>query len=304
MREREGMSIMKWKKPVALALGILLMAAALTGCMRSGSNPEPSPEATGSDAKPEIPSKLSKEDGVPQLDVYNVAAKGRAGHGHRELRAGRAGGRDAAPTGDGGAQGAGQSGEDLRTEVRQREGVQVQGRGHLDRRPPRAQAYDESKINDRIIKAVDETRGQVLSNDGAFLRLFHAHAGGQTELATKALDFEGQEPPYTQSVKSNDSDRAPDAVKNWTASFTAEEVGDAAAKGGRGHRHGANHRDRRKGANPAARSPSSSTDRMSAARRFASRSTRPSSSPRWSARSPSPTARCPSPAAATGTAWA
>ncbi len=160
-----------------------------------------------------------------------------------------------------------------------------------------------SKINDRIIKAVDEPGARYSVTTARSYACSTPTRGGQTELATKALDFEGQEPPYTQSVKSNDSDRAPDAVKNWTASFTAEEVGDAAAKGGRGHRHGANHRDRRKGANPAARSPSSSTDRMSAARRFASRSTRPSSSPRWSARSPSPTARCPSPAAATGTAW-
>jgi len=73
----------------------------------------------------------------------------------------------------------------------------------------------------------------VLSYNGTFpYSWFHAHAGGQTELATKALEFEGQEPPYTQSVESNDSDRAPDAVKNWTASFTAEEVGAAAEKAG------------------------------------------------------------------------
>jgi stage II sporulation protein D len=96
-----------------------------------------------------------------------------------------------------------------------------------------AQAYDEAKINDRIIKAVDETKGLVLSSDGKFpYAWFHAHAGGQTELATKALDFEGQEPPYTESVQSPDSDRAPDSVKHWTATFTADEVGAAADKAG------------------------------------------------------------------------
>jgi stage II sporulation protein D len=96
-----------------------------------------------------------------------------------------------------------------------------------------AQAYDEPKINDRIIKAVDETRGQVLSFNGAFpYAWFHAHAGGKTELATKALDFKDQEPGYIQSVDSPDSDRAPDSVKNWTATFTTEEVGAAAEKAG------------------------------------------------------------------------
>lgn len=231
MREWEG-NVMKWRKQVALSLGILLLGAALTGCMRSGSNPEPSPEATSPAAKPKIPSKLSMENGVPQLDVYNADTKDIQGMDIESYVQGVL---------------AGEMRADWPMEALKAQAIlartftlnfvsekQSKYKGaDISTDITEAQAYDEAKINDRIIRAVDETRGQVLSYNGTFpFAWFHAHAGGQTELATKALDFEGQEPPYTQSVESNDSDRAPDAVKNWTATFTAEEVGAAAEKAG------------------------------------------------------------------------
>jgi stage II sporulation protein D len=223
---------MKWRKQVALTLGILLLAAALTGCMRSASNPEATPGATGSAAKPEIPSKLKLENGVPQLNVYNVDKKAVQGMDIESYVQGVLAGEMRAdwPMEALKAQAilartftlkfisekqSKYKGADISTDIKE------------------AQAYDEAKINDRIIKAVDETRGQVLSYNGTFpYAWFHAHAGGQTELATKALDFEGQEPPYTVSVESPDSDRAPDTVKNWTATFTADEVGAAAEAAG------------------------------------------------------------------------
>ena len=223
---------MKWRKTAALTLGILLLTMALTGCMRSSNSPEPSPGATETAAKPQIPSKLSLENGVPQLNVYNVDKKDVQGMDIESYVQGVL---------------AGEMRADWPMEALKAQAIlartftlkfisekQSQYKGaDISTDIKEAQAYDEAKINDRIIKAVDETRGLVLSAGGSFpYAWFHAHAGGQTELATKALDFAGQEPDYTESVDSPDSDRAPDAVKNWTATFTAEEVGAAAEKAG------------------------------------------------------------------------
>ena len=92
-----------------------------------------------------------------------------------------------------------------------------------------AQAYDAEAINERIKRAVEETRGMVITHDGQFpYAWFHAHAGGITELARTGLDFKGEEPGYTQSVASGDSELAPSSVKQWTAEFGREEVAGAA----------------------------------------------------------------------------
>ncbi|MBO4884190.1 MAG: SpoIID/LytB domain-containing protein, partial [Clostridia bacterium] len=46
-----------------------------------------------------------------------------------------------------------------------------------------AQAYAPDAVNDRVRKAVDETRGLVLSANGELpYAWFHAHSGGMTEL--------------------------------------------------------------------------------------------------------------------------
>ena len=223
---------MKWRKQVALMLGILLMAAALTGCMRSASNPEATPGATGSAAKPEIPSKLKVENGVPQLNVYNVDTKDVQGMDIESYVQGVLAGEMRADWPMEALKAQAILARTFTLKFVSEKESQYKG-ADISTDIKEAQAYDEAKINDRIIKAVDETRGQVLSSNGTLpYAWFHAHAGGQTELATKALDYKGQEPPYTQSVESNDSDRAPDTVKNWTATFTAEEVGAAAETAG------------------------------------------------------------------------
>ena len=96
-----------------------------------------------------------------------------------------------------------------------------------------AQAYNEDSINERIEKAVTDTRGEVLSAAGELpYAWFHAHAGGITELPTLALDYQDGDPSYTQSVSSPDSDKAPTNVKNWSATFSAEEVASAAKESG------------------------------------------------------------------------
>lgn len=92
-----------------------------------------------------------------------------------------------------------------------------------------AQAYDADAVNERVREAVNDTRGEVMISDNAFAHAwFHAHAGGRTELPTKALEY-NTDPAYLKVVDSPDSDQAPAEVKNWTASFSFDEIRDACA---------------------------------------------------------------------------
>lgn len=65
-----------------------------------------------------------------------------------------------------------------------------------------AQAYDESRINDSIKRAVSETKGQILTSDGELIEAwFHSNAGGVTTTAKNGLNFlEGE--AYTKTQKS------------------------------------------------------------------------------------------------------
>ncbi|MBQ3079819.1 MAG: SpoIID/LytB domain-containing protein [Clostridia bacterium] len=90
-----------------------------------------------------------------------------------------------------------------------------------------AQAYAEGLINENIVSAVQETRGEVVSYDGELIQAwFHAHAGGVTETADVGLEYK-ENPPYIKSVESPDSTKAPENVKNWTATFTRKEIQEA-----------------------------------------------------------------------------
>ena len=96
-----------------------------------------------------------------------------------------------------------------------------------------AQAYAPENINDRIRQAVDETRGIVMVSDGEYPQAwFFAHSGGKTELPSVALDYSQGDPEYLQVTESPDSDKAPDSVKEWTATFTKDEVRKACADSG------------------------------------------------------------------------
>ena len=96
-----------------------------------------------------------------------------------------------------------------------------------------AQAYAPDQINERIEKAVSETRGQVLSAGGELpYAWFHAHSGGKTELPVEGLDYDQENPSYLRVVESPDSDSAPTTVKNWTTKYTANQVARAAKEAG------------------------------------------------------------------------
>ncbi len=88
-----------------------------------------------------------------------------------------------------------------------------------------AQAYDASGVNARIREAVRATRGQVLNAGGEFpYAWFHAHSGGLTARAKEGLDYEKDEPGYTQCVRGMEDDDAPEEAAHWSARFTPEEV--------------------------------------------------------------------------------
>lgn len=96
-----------------------------------------------------------------------------------------------------------------------------------------AQAYDAASINDRIREAVRETRGLVLNAGGELpYAWFHAHSGGLTARAKEGLDYEKDEPGYTQCVKGMENDEAPADAARWEAAFTMEEVIAAAKDSG------------------------------------------------------------------------
>jgi len=86
------------------------------------------------------------------------------------------------------------------------------------------QAYNAKAVSENVKKAIDMTRGMVVTYQGKPIQAwFHASAGGITATAKEGLAFKDDEPPYIQSVQSLD-DLAPADVQNWTASFTKKEV--------------------------------------------------------------------------------
>lgn len=93
------------------------------------------------------------------------------------------------------------------------------------------QAYDPTRINDKVRRAVQMTRGQVATYNGKFIRgWFSAFAGPRTATAKEGLAFKGPEPPYIKSVKSPGVRYAPPNDRSWTATFTRSEITGALAK--------------------------------------------------------------------------
>ncbi len=210
-------------------LALLLMAALLTGCMRAdGGAPG---DAQGE--KPQLPEDLRTDaDGVPILKVYDVenetvsqmdietyvmgvlAGEMKNDWPEEALKAQAILARTFVlkfiETKDSKYEGA-----DISTDVSE------------------AQAYSEADINDRVRAAVEETRGQVMSYEGELPQAwFHAHAGGRTELPSVSLEYREADPPYLAATDSPDSEKAPEDVQHWTASFDAGAFQKACADAG------------------------------------------------------------------------
>lgn len=86
-----------------------------------------------------------------------------------------------------------------------------------------AQAYDASKINENIEKAVAETRGKVVVQDGKLIETwFHSNSGGVTTNAKTGLNYLGEE-SFTKSTQS------PETAENsenfeWVVKFSKSEI--------------------------------------------------------------------------------
>ncbi len=102
-----------------------------------------------------------------------------------------------------------------------------------------AQAYSAADVDDRILQAVNETRGLVLSCEGELpYAWFHAHSGGATDLATVGLGWNEAEPAYTQCTSGQEPETAADEAdsqslheaQRWSASFPLETLETALAK--------------------------------------------------------------------------
>ena len=97
-----------------------------------------------------------------------------------------------------------------------------------------AQAYNADAVNRQILQAVQETAGLILLTEDNQLPYtwFHSHSGGMTETAVDGIDWSGPEPPYTTVTRGRESSAAPDSVREWSASFTADDFIAACRKTG------------------------------------------------------------------------
>ncbi|MBR5287138.1 MAG: SpoIID/LytB domain-containing protein [Clostridia bacterium] len=235
MKYRRGM--------LMLALCLLLSGCAAQGAVRDDPalpNPRSTPQSThrGAQEKPRdvsalVPEKLGKgEDGVPVLKVYDVKAE----------KIERLSVEEYLPAVLAGEMAGDWPMEALKAQailartfvlqfVSQKESMYEGADISTDIRE--AQAYNAEAVNDRIRQAVKETRGLVLNAGGELpYAWFHAHSGGLTARAKEGLDYEKEEPGYTQCVKGMENDEAPEEAARWEAAFTAEEVLAAAADAG------------------------------------------------------------------------
>jgi stage II sporulation protein D len=96
--------------------------------------------------------------------------------------------------------------------------------------PEESQAYDASGIDDKIKKAVDETDGMVIAYEGKFIHAwFHSASGGKTADAVEGLNYQDGNPPYIQSVDSDES-QASKEFTEWSHTFTTAEITAALSK--------------------------------------------------------------------------
>lgn len=213
---------------------LLLSTMLLSGCAVSGEENRPNPSAMPTEiVSVQLPDKVTKGDsGAPSLSVYVVENKKTEKIGIETYIAGVLAGemKNDWPMEALRAQAilartfvlkfisekeSKYSGADISTDIEE------------------AQAYNAKDVNDRIWEAIDSTKGLVLSVDGELpYAWFHAHAGGMTALAKEGLGYEKDEPNYTLVTAGQESDKAPEDSKEWTATFTQAQMLAALKKSG------------------------------------------------------------------------
>ena len=218
------------KKVIFLVLAAVVLTTAAAGCMRSGTVGQKQPQDRAN--MPALPEFGERDDrGVPLITVYDAAADEYEQMDVETYVMGVL---------------AGEMRSDWPMEALKAQAVlartftlkfiaekeSIYPNADISTDVTEAQAYDADAVNERIRRAVSETRGQIMTWHGELpYAWFHAHSGGQTELASAALHYES-DPGYIQSVESRESDLAPTSVKRWTAVFTADEVAAAARETG------------------------------------------------------------------------
>lgn len=88
------------------------------------------------------------------------------------------------------------------------------------------QAYNPERINDKVRRAVQRTRGEVVTYEGKYINAwFHADSGGKTAAsAVEGLEFRREPAPYIKSVEDPGHAITVPENKSWTATFSPEEV--------------------------------------------------------------------------------
>lgn len=92
-----------------------------------------------------------------------------------------------------------------------------------------AQAYNANAVNERVLRAVQETAGLILLTEDGELPYtwFHSHSGGMTETARDGIDWNGPEPSYTKVSPGREDDDAA-----WSAEFSTADFIAACRKAG------------------------------------------------------------------------
>lgn len=103
----------------------------------------------------------------------------------------------------------------------------------ISTKPEETQAYNAAAVTPDIKKAVQMTRGEVLSYRGHYIHgWFSALCAGETSLARDGLSYPKPEPPYTARVDCPCPKYTPPGEFYWKASFTASDIKSALAKVG------------------------------------------------------------------------
>lgn len=210
-----------------------MMALALSGCMNNAREPI-SWRLTDTNANlPVIPKKLEiAEDGLPTLSVYDVSEEKLKDMEIEDYIAGVV---------------AGEMKNDWPMEALKAQAILARtfvlkfcqdkdskyDGADISTDVSEAQAYAPNSVNARVEQAVSQTRGMTMAYNGEFPNAwFHAHSGGMTELPSVALEYKGGDPEYLKPTASEESDRAPESAREWTATFTLEQVAQACADAG------------------------------------------------------------------------
>lgn len=217
---------------VALAAAVVLPAA---GCMKNEKDPVSWKLADSRGTLPSIPERLEiGDDGIPVLRVWDEAAQTLADMDVERYVRGVV---------------AGEMKNDWPEEALKAQAILARTfvlKFCQDKRSrhegadistdvSEAQAYAPDSVNARVEQAVAGTRGQVMSWEGEYPNAwFHAHSGGMTELPSVALEYRGGDPEYLRPAASRESDKAPRSAREWTATFTREQVQKACADAGVG----------------------------------------------------------------------